>query len=211
MYVPRHFAMDDDELTEVVRTVGAADFVTVGPDGTPESSLLPVLLDLERGVAIAHLARANPQWRHIADSGSRALAIVSAPQAYVSPTWYESKQEHGRVVPTWNYSAVHITGVLTVHDDPEWVRAMVTALSEAHEGHRPVPWTIGDAPAAFIEGQLRAIVGIELQVESVTGKAKLSQNRSDADRAGVVAGLEAEGTSSADAVAAAMRAISGSA
>jgi len=211
MYVPRHFAMDDNELTALVRTVGAADFVTVGPDGMPESSLLPVLLDLERGVAIAHLARANPQWRHIPTAGARALAIVSAPQAYVSPTWYESKQEHGRVVPTWNYSAVHITGLLTVHDDPEWVRAMVTALSEAHEGRRRAPWTIGDAPAAFVESQLRAIVGLELQVESVTGKAKLSQNRSDADRAGVVAGLEAEGTSSADAVAAAMRAISGSA
>ena len=209
MYVPRHFAMGDDELTELVRTVGAADFVTVGPDGTPESSLLPVLLDLERGVAIAHLARANPQWRHIPPAGARALAIVSAPQAYVSPTWYASKQEHGRVVPTWNYSAVHITGVLTVHDDPEWVRAMVTALSDAHEGHRPVPWTIDDAPAAFIEGQLRAIVGIELQVETVTGKAKLSQNRSDADQAGVVVGLEAEGTSSADGVAAAIRTVRG--
>lgn len=204
MYVPRHFAMDDDELTELVRTVGAADFVTVGPDGTPESSLLPVLLDLERGIAIAHMARANPQWRHIPAAGSRALAIVSAPQAYVSPAWYPTKREHGRVVPTWNYSAVHITGVLNVHDDPDWVRAMVTALSVAHEDHRPAPWAIGDAPAAFIEGQLKAIVGIELQVESVTGKAKLSQNRSDVDRAGVVVGLEAEGTAGADAVAAAI-------
>jgi transcriptional regulator len=206
MYVPRHFATDDDELTALVRSVGAADFVTVGPDGTPESSLLPVLLDLGRGVAIAHMARANPQWTHIPVQGSHALAIVSAPQAYVSPTWYESKTEHGRVVPTWNYSAVHLTGVLTVHDDPAWVRGMVTALSQAHEAHRPAPWTIDDAPAAFIEGQLRAIVGIELQLESVTGKAKLSQNRSRADQAGVVAGLEAEGTSSADGVAAAMRA-----
>jgi transcriptional regulator len=206
MYLPHQFAMDDDGVTELVRTVGAADFVTVGPDGTPESSLLPVLLDLKRGVAIAHMARANPQLRHIADGGSRALAIVSAPQAYVSPTWYQSKKEHGRVVPTWNYSAVHITGVLTVHDDPAWVRAMVTALSEAHEAHRPVPWAIDDAPAAFIEGQLRAIVGIELRIDSVAGKAKLSQNRSDADQAGVVVGLEAEGTPSADGVAAAMHA-----
>lgn len=209
MYVPRHFAMDDDELTALVRAVGAADFVTVGPDGTPESSLLPVLLDLGRGVAIAHMARANPQWTHLPVAGSPALAIVSAPQAYVSPSWYASKVEHGRVVPTWNYSAVHLTGVVTVHDDLEWVRAMVTALSVAHEGHRPVPWTIEDAPAAFIEGQLRAIVGIELQLESVTGKAKLSQNRSQADRAGVVAGLAAERTSSADGVAASMRSIAG--
>jgi transcriptional regulator len=208
MYVPRHFAMDDDALTDLVRTVGAADFVTVGPDGTPESSLLPVLLDLERGVAIAHMARGNPQWRHIPAAGTRALAIVSAPQAYVSPTWYATKQEHGRVVPTWNYSAVHLTGVLAVHDDLEWVRGMVTELSVAHEAHRSAPWTIDDAPAAFVEGQLRAIVGIELQVESVTGKAKLSQNRSDADQAGVLAGLEAEGTSSADGVASAMRATS---
>jgi transcriptional regulator len=204
MYVPRHFAMGDDELTSLVRTVGAADFVTVGPGGTPESSLLPVLLDVEHGVAIAHMARANPQWRHIPAAGTRALAIVSAPQAYVSPTWYASKREHGRVVPTWNYSAVHLTGVLTVHDDPEWVRGMVTALSQAHESHRPAPWTVGDAPAAFVEGQLRAIVGIELRIETVTGKAKFSQNRSEADRAGVIDGLLAEDTHSAAEVAAAM-------
>jgi transcriptional regulator len=206
MYVPHHFAMDDDELTGLVRSVGAADFVTVGPDGTPESSLLPLLLDLAHGVAIAHMARANPQWKHIPAAGTRALAIVSAPQAYVSPTWYASKREHGRVVPTWNYSAVHLTGIVTVHDDLEWVRAMVTALSEAHEGHRPAPWTIDDAPAGFVEGQLRGILGVEMQVETVTGKAKLSQNRSDVDQAAVVAGLEGEGTTSADAVAAAMRA-----
>jgi len=205
MYVPRHFAVDDDALTALVRSVGAAHFVTVGGDGTPESSLLPLLLYLERGVAIAHMARANPQWRHIASECSRALAIVSAPQAYVSPSWYASKAEHGRVVPTWNYSAVHLTGVVSVHDDHEWVRGMVTALSEAHESRRPAPWTIDDAPAAFIEGQLRAIVGIELTLESVTGKAKLSQNRSGADQEGVIAGLQAEGTSSADGVAAAMR------
>lgn len=207
MYLPRHFTMDDDELTAVVRSVGAADFVTVGPDGTPESSLLPVLLDTDRRVLRAHMARANPQWRHIPAAGSRALAIVSAPQAYVSPTWYASKLEHGRVVPTWNYSAVHITGVLTVHDDATWVRRMVTELTGAHEGPRSTPWAIEDAPAAFVKSQLRAIVGIELRVESMIGKAKLSQNRSAADQAGVVAGLEAEGRASADGVAAAMRTV----
>ena len=191
----------------MVSSVGAADIVTIGPDGTPESSLLPILLDLEAGLVTAHFARANPQWQHIGAGGAKALAIVSAPQAYVSPTWYATKREHGRVVPTWNYSAVHITGIVRVRDDSDWVREMVTALSRAHEAERDRPWSIDDAPPAFIEGQLKAIVGLELTIESITGKAKLSQNRSEADRAGVVAGLTAEPDSvaGAAAVAATMR------
>ena len=152
MYVPRHFAVDDTELVSMVSSVGAADIVTIGPDGTPESSLLPILLDLEAGLVTAHFARANPQWQHIGAGGAKALAIVSAPQAYVSPTWYATKREHGRVVPTWNYSAVHITGIVRVRDDSDWVREMVTALSRAHEAERDRPWSIDDAPPAFIDG-----------------------------------------------------------
>jgi transcriptional regulator len=139
-----------------------------------------------------HLARANPHWRDVAD-GAPALAIVTGAEAYVSPAWYASKSEHGRVVPTWNYSQVHLTGRLTVHHDPAWLRDAVTRLTEAHERPRPDPWSVTDAPEAYVGKQLRAIVGLELAVEKVEAKAKLSQNRSDADRAGVVRGLRAEG------------------
>jgi transcriptional regulator len=192
MYVPRHFKLDDpEEAVALVTAVGSAELVTVGPDGVPVATLLPIVWQPERDRVVAHMARANPQWRSVTD-GAPALAIVTAAQAYVSPTWYPSKAEHGRVVPTWNYSAVHLTGTLQVHDDPEWVRDAVTLLTTLHESHRDDPWAVTDAPSRFVDGQLRAIVGLELTVTRVEGKAKLSQNRSAADRAGVVAGLLAE-------------------
>jgi transcriptional regulator len=129
---------------------------------------------------------------------------VTGAQAYVSPTWYASKAEHGRVVPTWNYSAVQLRGRARVHDDPEWLRTAVDGLVDQHESGRPAPWTTTDAPERYVNGQLRAIVGVEVLVESVQAKAKLSQNRSQADQAGVVSGLRAEGRAGATAVADAM-------
>lgn len=176
----------------MVDGIGAADIVTVGPDGTPEATLLPILWSEDGGTIIAHMARANQHWTSIAPD-SRFLAIVAGPQAYISPSWYASKAEHGRVVPTWNYTAIHLTGTVTVHDDPDWVRRAVTELTDRHEGRLTEPWTVTDAPPKYVEGQLRAIVGLKLCVEKVEAKAKLSQNRSDADRAGVVAGLKTEG------------------
>jgi transcriptional regulator len=138
------------------------------------------------------MARANPHWRQIAP-GSPALAVVTGPQAYVSPSWYAAKAEHGRVVPTWNYSSVQLRGRVTVHADPEWLLAAVSRLTERHEGRRSAPWAVTDAPAEYLTRQLRAIVGVEMRVESVGAKAKLSQNRSVEDRMGVVAGLRADG------------------
>lgn len=203
MYVPHHFALDDPaEVVALVASVGSADLVTVGPDGTPVATLLPIMWQPDRDRIVAHMARANPHWRLIHDDVP-ALAIVNAAQAYVSPSWYASKAEHGRVVPTWNYSSVHLTGTLRVHDDADWVREAVTTLTEVHESGRERPWAVTDAPERYVEGQLRAIVGIEMTVSSVEAKAKLSQNRSDADRAGVVAGLLAEPRG--DSVASAMR------
>lgn len=202
MYVPHFNAVDDvDELRRMVSTIATAQLITVDADGYPAATLLPVLWG--EHTVIAHMARANEHWRTIA-AGSPALLVCTGADAYVSPNWYATKAEHGRVVPTWNYSAVHLRGRVTVHDDAEWVRAAVTALTEAHERHRAAPWAVTDAPANYIEGQLRAIVGIELAVEQVVGKAKLSQNRSEADQRGVVTGLRAEGTGRADAVAADM-------
>ena len=191
MYVPRFNAMDDaDEIRRLVTAVGSAQLITVDDDGYPAATLLPVLWDADR--LIFHMARANEHWRGIRP-GALALAVVTGPDAYVSAAWYPSKAEHGRVVPTWNYSAVQFTGRLQVHDDPSWLRDAVTRLTEAHEAGRPEPWAVTDAPEPYVEKQLKAIVGIEFAVEHVVGKAKLSQNRDDADHAGVVAGLRREG------------------
>jgi transcriptional regulator len=181
---------DSDEVQALVREVGSAELVTVGSDGYPLSTLLPVVWDGDR--LIFHLARANPHWRSIAED-SPALAVVTGPQAYVSAAWYPSKLEHGRVVPTWNYSAVQFVGRVTVTSDPEWLLDAVSRLTDTREGSREAPWAVGDAPEAFVTKQLRAIVGVEFRIERVVAKAKLSQNRSEADRAGVVAGLRREG------------------
>ena len=193
MYIP-HFNVFEDqaEIRRMIDSIGTAEIVTVGPDGTPLATLLPILWSEDGSTVIAHLARANDHWKHI-KPGSRFLAIVAGPQAYVSPAWYASKAEHGRVVPTWNYTAVHLTGTITVHDDPEWVRGAVTELTERHEHPRTEPWAVTDAPTKFVDGQLKAIVGLEMTVERVEAKAKLSQNRSVGDRKGVINGLNAEG------------------
>lgn len=198
-YVPRFNAMPDDEVRDFVATVGTAQLVTVAADGTPDATFLPVLWRGDR--LVGHLARANPHWRAIGD-GSPGLVVVQGPDAYVSPSFYASKREHGRVVPTWNYSAVHLRGPVRVVDDTAWLRELVGQLTDHHETGREEPWAVEDAPESYVAKQLKAIVGVEMVVESVEAKAKLSQNRSDEDRAGVVAGLT--GTPG-EAVADAMR------
>lgn len=189
MYVPPFNRMPADELRPLVDATGSAELVTVGADGFPVATRLPVIWSGDR--LIFHMAIANPHWRAITD-GSPALAIVSGAEAYVSPSWYAAKAEHGRVVPTWNYSAIHFTGRVTVRREPEWLAAAVTELTDLHEGRRDEPWQVGDAPATYIEQMLKAIVGIEFAIETVEAKAKRSQNRSEADRAGVIDGLRAE-------------------
>lgn len=193
MYVPRFNAMDDpDAIRDLVSTVGSAELVTVGADGFPVATLLPVIWAAER--LVFHMARANSQWTTM-QAGDPALAVVTGPQGYISPSWYASKVEHGRVVPTWNYSAVHFTGRIQVHHDPVWLLDAVTHLTDVHERDREQPWSVADAPERYVEKQLRAIVGIEMTIEKVEAKAKLSQNRSAEDRAGVIAGLRREGGS----------------
>jgi transcriptional regulator len=201
VYVPRHFAVEDlEEIRALVRDVHVGQLVTVGTDGTPDASLLPVLWEGDE--VVVHLARANEHWRRIVD-GSPGLLVVTGPDAYITPRWYASKREHGRVVPTWNYSAVHLSGPVTVHDDPEWLREAVTRLTDHHEGRTADSerWHVDDAPPRFVDGQLRAIVGVSMAVTGVEAKAKLSQNRSVDDQAGVVEGL----AGSADLGAAAVR------
>ena len=190
LYVPRFNAMDADDVRPFVHAVATAQLVTVGDDGMPDATFLPVLWEGDR--LVGHLARANAHWRRIVD-GSPALAIVTGPDAYVSPSWYATKAEHGKVVPTWNYSVVHLRGSVVVHDDPSWVRSLVTRLTERHESSRDEPWAVSDAPRDYIEKNLRPIVGVEVVVETFEAKAKLSQNRSAEDRAGVARGLAADG------------------
>jgi transcriptional regulator len=201
VYVPRFNTMEDDEVRRLVAAVGSAQLITVAENGYPAATLLPVLWSDDR--LVFHMARANPHWRSIRPD-SPAMAVVSGAEAYVSPAWYRSKSEHGRVVPTWNYSAVHVTGRAEVHDDADWLRNAVTRLTEAHEQRRDAPWAVADAPDRYIEKQLRAIVGIELVVERVEAKAKLSQNKDDADFGGVIAGLRREGAGREHVVADAM-------
>jgi transcriptional regulator len=202
VYVPRFNALEDgEEIRRLVTAVGSAQLITVADDGWPAATLLPVVWDGDR--LVLHMARANAHWKSVQD-GAPALAVVTGPEAYVSPAWYASKTEHGRVVPTWNYSAVHFTGRVTLHHDAAWLRDAVTRLTDTHERVRPEPWAVDDAPAVFVEKQLKAIVGIEFAIERVEGKAKLSQNRDDADFAGVVAGLRREGAGREHQVADAM-------
>jgi transcriptional regulator len=189
MYVPDHFREDrPDVLQEAVRRIGFATLVTTGF----EANHLPMLLQAnsETSVFRGHVARANPVWK--AGDGE-ALAIFLGPHAYVSPNWYHSKAETGKAVPTWNYITVHARGTLKWIQDGDWLRSHVTALSAAHEEGRDNPWAISDAPASYVDGLLRAIVGFELTVTKLEGKYKLSQNRDAADRAGVGAAFEREG------------------
>lgn len=183
---PFNRAEDEEQLRALVADVRAGWFVTNGGDGAPSATFLPVIW--RDDTVIAHFARANPHWREI-ENDTPALLIVTGPDAYVSPTWYAAKAEHGKVVPTWNYSAVHLTGVARVHHEPQWLRGAVEELTNQHEQGRGEPWHVTDAPIEYIDGQLGGIVGLELTVSRVEGKAKLSQNRSRADRHGVVTGL----------------------
>jgi transcriptional regulator len=199
MYIPAHFAVDDAAVEALLAHHGAADLITLTEDGLL-ATMLPFAYDRSagaHGTLYGHVARNNDQWRKPA--AGESLAIIRGPDAYVSPSWYAAKSEHGRVVPTWNYVTAHVYGTLVVHDDPAWVEDVVRRLTAKHEAARlaspgqSMPWSVDDAPRKFIEGQLRAIVGLELQITRIEAKAKLSQNRPAADIAGVVAGLSARG------------------
>jgi transcriptional regulator len=192
MYIPPFNAVQgEDEIRAMVAAFRTAWLVTADEDRVPTATLLPIMW---RGdIVIAHMAKANPHWRGISD-GSPALLIAAGPDAYISPSWYAAKAEHGKVVPTWNYSAVHLTGTVRVHQDSEWLRRAVTDLTDTHEAGREHRWQVTDAPETYIDAQLNGIVGIEFTVTRVEGKAKLSQNRSEADRRGVVVGLREDAT-----------------
>lgn len=201
----RHFqVMDPATLHALVRTQPLATLVSAQA-GALHVNHIPLYLDPVRGphgTLVGHVARANAVWPLLPQ---QAVAVFNGPQAYVSPSWYPSKAIDGKQVPTWNYAAVHVHGTLSAVDDPERLRAILHTLSERHEAHRPEPWRLDDAPPDYIDKMLRAIVGIELAVERWEGLWKVSQNRTDTDRAGVVQGLLAEGTPAAVDMAALVR------
>jgi transcriptional regulator len=193
MYVPAHFAVDEAAAGELLARHGAADLVTLTDEGLV-ATLLPFAYVPgagTRGSLHGHLARNNAQWK--LPARGEALAIVRGPDAYISPGFYASKDEHGRVVPTWNYVTAHVHGELIVHDDAEWTESVVRRLTDKHEASSARPWSVDDAPRAYIEGQLRAIVGIELLITRIEAKAKLSQNRPAQDIPGIIAGLRERG------------------
>jgi transcriptional regulator len=211
MYLPQNFRVDDiPELHEAIRRIAFGTLVTQGSAGM-EASHVPMLIDPEPGpygTLHGHIARANPQWQQAAD-GAQALAIFVGPQTYISPSWYATKRATGKVVPTWNYVAIHAYGRPRFYDDAERLRNLVTRLTEKHEAPRPDPWAVSDAPTTFIDGMVRAIVGFELPIQRIEGKWKMSQNRPAEDRAGVVKGLEHEGAEREAAVAETIRTANG--
>jgi len=190
MYLPPHFEQQDRvALQALMREHPLAALVTSGPDGL-NADHVPLEFDAtagEHGTLVGHVARANPLWQSAA--GKPVLAIFRGPQAYVSPSWYPSKAGTHKVVPTWNYAVVHAHGVLEAVDDAPWLRELVGRLTDRHEAPRPAPWSVGDAPADYVQAMLRAIVGIRIPIERLVGKWKVSQNRSQADREGVAQGL----------------------
>lgn len=204
MYQPPLFREErSDVLHALMRGHPLATLISVGPDGEPEANVVPILLDEtrgEKGVLKCHVARANPQWKMLAETG-RALVVFQGPDAYVTPSWYKTKQETGKVVPTWNYAIVQVRGQVTVHEDAAWLGVQVRELTQIHEGSREKPWAVDDAPESFIASQLKGIVGLEIVITSIEGKWKVSQNRPVEDRIGVMTGLGAESSIDAPAMA----------
>ena len=201
MYIPDHFRPTDEDVAELLANIGAAELVTATADGLL-ATMLPLIheppaatdggeaTNAPRGRLMGHVARNNRQWKVPAIGD--AMVIVRGPDAYISPAWYATKREHGRVVPTWNYITAHVHGQLVIHDDPAWVEVNVRALTKRNEAGRAKPWSVDDAPLPYIEGQLRAIVGVEILISRIEAKFKLTQNRSTDDIDGAIAGLEAE-------------------
>lgn len=194
MYQPPHFIETDETVLRALIEAHPLGLLISASGEDVLANPVPFLVSASDGITTlrAHLSKANPQWRHIRD-GASVLVVFQGADSYVTPSWYASKAEHGKVVPTWNYAMVQARGTATVHEGSEWLRPQVNELTDRHEADRPAPWKVDDAPEAFVEAQLRGIVGIEIAVSQLTGKWKVSQNRPEADRRGVHAGLTGQG------------------
>jgi len=195
MYQPTHFREDRIEVQhDLIRAHPLGLVITAGPGGLMANAI-PFLVDSaasEKGTLRGHLARANPQWRELG-AVAECLIVFQGPQAYITPSWYATKRETGKVVPTWNYVTVHSWGRPAVTEDTGWLRRQIDDLTRSRERARAAPWNVSDAPESYIAAQIQAIVGIEIAIARIEGKWKVSQNRPPADRAGVVAGLREAG------------------
>jgi transcriptional regulator len=190
MYNPAHFAETRvDVLHAFIRAHPLGTLVTSGPEG-PEATHLPVYLDTSTQRLRCHMARANPQWRRL-QSGARVLVIFTGPDHYVTPNWYPSKREHGKVVPTWNYVAVHAAGDARLFEDTPSLLRHLNELTDSHEAGFAEPWSVADAPPEYVESMTKSIVGVEITVDRIEGKWKINQNRSEVDQQGVIEGLDA--------------------
>ncbi|WP_134497254.1 FMN-binding negative transcriptional regulator [Microvirga pakistanensis] len=196
MYQPPHFREDRLDIQHaLIRAHPLGLLVTVGTTGLVANPI-PFTLDESaspQGTLRAHLSRANPQWRDV-DPAQEALVVFQGTETYITPSWYESKRQHGKVVPTWNYAIVQARGPMRIIEDPAWLLTQVTRLTATHEAARPEPWTVGDAPPDFLTAQMKGIVGVEIEIARIEGKWKVSQNRPEADRRGVAAGLRESAT-----------------
>ena len=190
MYQPPGFVeTDEDVMRALIAAHPLGLLISASPEGV-EANPIPFLVSVNDGLTRlrAHLARANQQWKHIRD-GASVLVVFQGADTYVTPSWYASKAEHGKVVPTWNYAMVQARGTASVEQDPDWLGAQVRELTDHHEADRPTPWKVEDAPEKFVTAQMRGIVGLDIAVTELTGKWKVSQNRPESDREGVEAGL----------------------
>ena len=205
MYVPDHFLMDDQaEIHGLMRANPFAVLVSHSQEAGLVATHLPTVYKPDagqRGTVEAHFARPNAHWRMFKDEGAEALLIYSGTNGYIHPGWYPTKAKDGKVVPTWNYTAVHVYGQCRVMSDVEQLRAHVAELSDQQEHGRAVPWALSDAPEDYVQVMLRGIVGIQFDITRIEGKKKLSQNRPEPDRKGVVTGLRLDGGEQAEAMA----------
>ena len=192
MYIPEHFLIKNLEVIhQIIQTNPLGVLVNMTPEGL-DANHIPFELDAGRGVLTAHVARANPVWQECKD-GAEVLVIFRGNESYISPNWYPSKHETHRLVPTWNYEVVHVHGRLTVQDQEKFVRGVVGRLTRRHEATEPKPWKMGDSAPEYIDGMLKAIVGVEIAITRLEGKAKLSQNREDRDRLNAAEVLSTQG------------------
>ncbi|ATU91903.1 FMN-binding negative transcriptional regulator [Phyllobacterium zundukense] len=194
MYQPPHFREDRLEIQHgLIKAHPLGLLISTGADG-PVANAIPFLIDPNaspKGTLRGHLARANPQWRDLEKDG-RVLVVFQGAQTYVTPSWYATKRETGKVVPTWNYAIVQVRGTARIIDDRAWLASQVASLTGHNEAPRAAPWTVDDAPPTYIDAQLKGIIGIEIEIIEIEGKWKVSQNRPESDRTGVADGLETD-------------------
>ncbi|MCY0149331.1 FMN-binding negative transcriptional regulator [Hoeflea sp. G2-23] len=194
MYQPPHFAEPDEDVMRALITAHPLGLLISSSADDLQANPLPFLVSVDDGITRlrTHMSRANGQWRHIED-GASVLVVFQGVDSYITPSWYRAKSEHGKVVPTWNYAMVQARGSARIEAGSDRLRQQVGELTDRHEANRAEPWKVDDAPEAYVAAQLRGIVGIDITVDTLTGKWKMSQNRSEADRKGVHAGLTEDG------------------